>query len=218
MTPAKQHFLRESARLQNQAAADADLESLPMYQKLRVNLEKDKAAVRLIESIKDKALAKAQLLPQYAEWMQGVLKAEQPALDDEVFTTCLVWMIDTGALDEATPLVEFAIEKGFQAGDQYQRSLPTLLVEQIAEQIQLGGEIHVENLDSLIKLSTAKTESGTHKVDMPDQVRAKFLKAAGSVLQEAGEKTRALELYKVALSYYDKVGVKQLIKELESAA
>ena len=217
VSPARRHYLQEVARLQNQEAAEIDLANLPPYQRLLVGLQKDKAALKLIESIQDKARAKADMLPQYADWMQGVIQGGQPAVDDEVFTTCLLWMIDTGALTDAVPLAEFAIAHGMQTGDAYQRTLPTLQIEQLAEQITAGHNITESALDRLIKLATEKQENGSHAVDMPDPVRAKFLKAAGVWMQENGHRDRAADLYGRALAYNDKVGVKQLIKELQAA-
>lgn len=214
VSPARRHFIRESARLQNQAAAEANLENLPIYQRLLLSLQKDKAALKLIESIQDKARAKAEMLPQYAEWMKGVTETAHPSQDDEIFTTCLLWMIDTGALDEAVLLAEFAIDKRMQTGDDYQRTLPTLLIEQIAEQITAGHTISESHLDRLIKIVLDKNGNGTHAVDMPDEVRAKFLKAAGLWHQEFGSKDRAADLYERALSYNEKVGVKRLLKAI----
>ena len=78
------------------------------------------------------------MLPAYAEWVQGVIESGSADPADEVFTTSVVWLIDTGALDAATPLIEFAIAHGLQSADEYQRSLPTLLIEQMGEQIAAG--------------------------------------------------------------------------------
>ena len=157
------------------------------------------------------------MLPQYADWMQGVIQGGQPAVDDEVFTTCLLWMIDTGALTDAVPLAEFAIAHGMQTGDAYQRTLPTLLIEQLAEQITAGHSIADTGISRLIELALAKTDNGSHQVDMPDPVRAKFLKAAGVWHIEFGSKDRAADLLDRAIAYDDRVGAKQLLKEVRAA-
>ena len=206
VSPARRHYLQEAARLQHQEAAEIDLANLPPYQRLLVGLQKDKAALKLIESIQDKARAKADMLPQYADWMQGVIQGGQPAVDDEVFTTCLLWMIDTGALTDAVPLAEFAIAHGLQSADEYQRSLPTLLIEQMGEQIAAGHNISQANIERLTEMALAKAENGMHQVDMPDAVRAKFLKAAGVWNIEFGSKSRAADLLDRAIAYDERVG------------
>ena len=52
---------------------------------------------------------------------------------------------------------------------------------------------------------------------MPDPVRAKFLKAAGVWHIEFGSKDRAADLLDRAIAYDDRVGAKQLLKEVRAA-
>ena len=61
------------------------------------------------------------------------------------------------------------------------------------------------------------TSAAPNAIVLPDPVRAKFLKAAGVWMQENGHRDRAADLYHRALAYHEKVGVKQLIKELQAA-
>ena len=60
----------------------------------------------------------------------------------------------------------------------------------------------------------AKTEAGTHLVDMPDKVRAKFFRAAAELI-ESREPRDALRLYELALTYDAQAGVKPKIAKLQ---
>ena len=100
-SPARRHYLRETAARQAREENEVNLENLQPYQRLLYRLRQDKAALKLIESIQDKAKAKAEMLPAYAEWVQGVIESGSADPADEVFTTSVVWLIDTGALDAA---------------------------------------------------------------------------------------------------------------------
>ena len=216
-SPARRHYLIESARAQASQQSQVDLGALTPYRRLQYQLHQDRAALKLIQSIQDKARAKAQMLPAYADWVQGVLAADNPAPDDEILTTVMVWLIDTGALDAVVPLVELAIRHRLDSADEYQRTLPTLLFEQLAEQITAGHSIADTGISRLIELALAKTDNGSHQVDMPDPVRAKFLKAAGVWHIEFGSKDRAADLLDRAIAYDDRVGAKQLLKEVRAA-
>ena len=216
-SPARRHYLRETAARPAREENEVNLENLQPYQRLLYRLRQDKAALKLIESIQDKAKAKAEMLPAYAEWVQGVIESGSADPADEVFTTSVVWLIDTGALDAATPLIEFAIAHGLQSADEYQRSLPTLLIEQMGEQITAGHNISQANIERLTEMALAKAENGMHQVDMPDAVRAKFLKAAGVWNIEFGSKSRAADLLDRAIAYDERVGAKQLLKEVRAA-
>ena len=216
-SPARRHYLRETAAQQAREENKVDLESLLPYQRLLYRLRQDKAAIKLIESIQDKARAKAEMLPAYAEWVQGVLESGRADPTDEVFTTAALWLIDTGALDAATPLIEFAIAHRLQSADEFQRSLPTLLIEQMGEQISAGHNISQSHIEHLTETVLAKTENGMHQIDMPDAVRAKFIKAAGVWHIEFGSKSRAADLLDRAIAYDERVGAKQLLKEVRAA-
>lgn len=216
-SPARRHFLRETARQQAEENNAVNLDTLTPYRRLLLQLHQDKRALKNIQSIQDKAKAKAEMLPVYAEWVQGVLAAGNPASDDEVLTTFAVWLIDTGALDAAVPLLEFAVAHNLSSADEYQRTLPTLLFEQMSEQITAGHRIDEAGLDRLIALAQAKHGTGSHKVDMPDPVRAKFFKAAGIWHGQYGSKDQAAALLEKAIGYDDRVGAKQLLKEVRAA-
>lgn len=213
MTLLRQHFDQSNAA---EATADnIDLNALSVYQRLYKSLKDDKAILKNIASIQDKIKAKAAMIPNYSDWIQGVIDTGRAAEDDQVTPTLLVWMIDTGALDQAMPLAQLAIETQMASTDEYSRTMPEIIIEQMAEQISAGSDISLTNLQTLIDWVTAKADNGLHINNMPDQIRAKLLKAAGERAEEQEEIEHAIALYEQALAYNERCGVKKRLDALK---
>ena len=213
-SPARRHFLQESARLAAEAGGDIPLAELSVYQQLLKQLYQDKTILKAINSNTDKAKAKADMLPAYAEWIAGVLQGEQAQADDKITPTVLIWMIDCGLLDEAMPLAAFAIEHKLPSADEFQREMPDLLLEEYADQLAVGYTITGDHLKTLVEWATAKGEDGLHRYNVNDNIRAKLLKAAGEWAEEQQMPDYARSLYETALTYNDRVGVKTRITAL----
>lgn len=213
-SPARAHREAEAA-IQSR---DTDLGELTEYQRLLQSLQADRALIKGLNGIADKVSAKEQMLPRYAEWLSGVIESGQVQSDDRITPTCLIWLIDTGRIDDAMPLAEIAIRTGLESSDEYQRSLPEIIVEEAAERIAAGADIAPEHLNTLVAWASGKSESGLHLLNMADQIRAKMLKAAGERAEEAGDTALALSRYRAAVAYNDKIGVKKRIAALEKAA
>ena len=212
--PARAHREAQAA-IQSQ---DADLSEMTEYRRLLQSLQADKAIIKGLNGVSDKIAAKTEMLPRYAEWLSGVIESGQVQSDDRITPTCLIWLIDTGRIDEAIPLAETAIRAGVESSDEYQRSLPEIIIEEAAERIAAGADVSPEHLNTLVAWASGKNESGLHLLNMADQIRAKMLKAAGERAEEAGDTALALSRYRAAVDYNDKIGVKKRIAALEKAA
>ena len=176
LNPARAH---KQAALAAKAAEVDSLDNLEPYQKLQMQLAKDKQLLKAIKGIPDKAVAKAEMLPKYQVWLDQVLASRTAHKHDTVFVTAVLWMVDAGQIDRAVPYVEFAIEQQMQVNDEYQRSLTDLMIEEIAAQITAGSNITLANIEKIARLITEKDQaSGLHRLNIYDQVRAKYLKAA----------------------------------------
>lgn len=215
MSYARRHFEKTTAEIAAAEAGGADLGSLSAYQRLLKNLHDDKVLLNSVSSIADKVHIKKQALPAYQEWIDGITAAGAVQADDRIAATVIVWMIDCGLLDEAMPLADVLIHSGLESADEYSRSMPEIIVEQMAEQIESGSEISAENLKTLIEWATAKKEDGLHEINLADVIRAKLLKAAGEKAEAADDNETALTLYRQAVGYNDKAGVKKRIEALE---
>lgn len=215
MSYARRHFEKTTAEIAAAEAGGANLGSLSAYQRLLKNLHDDKVLLKSVSSIADKVHIKKQALPAYQEWIDGITAAGTVQADDRIAATVIVWMIDCGLLDEAMPLADVLIHSGLESADEYSRSMPEIIVEQMADQIESGSEISAESLKTLIEWATAKKEDGLHEINLADVIRAKLLKAAGEKAEAADDNETALNLYRQAVGYNDKAGVKKRIEALE---
>ena len=215
MSYARRHFEKTTAEIAAAEAGGADLGSLSAYQRLLKNLHDDKVLLKSVSSIADKVHIKKQALPAYQEWIDGITAAGTVQADDRIAATIIVWMIDCGLLDEAMPLADVLIHSSLESADEYSRSMPEIIVEQMAAQIESGSEISAESLKTLIEWATAKKEDGLHEINLADVIRAKLLKAAGEKAEAADDNETALNLYRQAVGYNDKAGVKKRIEALE---
>lgn len=208
-SPAQLHRQRIlAARATARAAEDgeASLAGGSAYELMRAKLAEDKRVLKDIKSIEQKIAVKRQRLPEYAAWIHGVLEADQPVQDD-VFATVMVWSIDTGAIDQALTMAEHLLKHDLRLPEHYQRDLPTLVVEEIAERAGLpdGGNVTV---DELLRVG-ALTEGR----DMPDEVRAKLHRAIGLALR-AVSPPQALGHLQRALQLNPRLGLKTEIAKL----
>ena len=81
MTLIRQHFDQSIAAA---AATDSiDINALTVYQRLYKSLKDDKAILKNIDSIQDKIIAKAAMIPNYSDWIKGVIDTGRAAEDDQ---------------------------------------------------------------------------------------------------------------------------------------
>lgn len=204
-TPAQRHYQRvTAARAAAQAAADGPkVMAGNAYELMLAQLDTDKRRLKSIQSVERKIEAKRELLPAYEPYVQGVLDAAS-GVQDDVLMSVLVWRIDVGDLPGAIKIASYALDHQLALPDQYQRTLGCLLAEEFADgalkAIKTGGAVDVEALQTVASL--------TQDQDMPDEVRAKLLKAIGLGL-EATAPGEALEYLQQALVKHEGVGVKK---------
>ena len=202
-SPAQRHRIAHEALVAAQNQGDPI--ELTAYQQLQQQYIADKTLLSNLASMQDKIAYKAQALPKYQDWLNSVLQSGQAHPNDTL----------TPNLNEAMPLAQFAIEHNLESSDEYQRNLPTIIIEQYAEQISRGAAIDPEHLRTLVQWAT-DTQNNQHTHNIPDAVRAKLLKTAGEQLEDSDPQT-ALALYQQALGYNEKVGVKKQIETLRKA-
>ncbi|GLR13250.1 terminase [Chitinimonas prasina] len=214
VSPAQAHAMRVAAMLvaseNNPAPANAS-----EYELMLLKLAQDRARLKQIESQRGKIEVKRKLLPEYVPWIEGALKGN--GAQDTVLMTIMVWRIDTGDWRGALDIAAYALRHNLVLTDQFERNLPCLIAEEIAEQAKAGEPVPLAIL--------LEADALLNSYDMPDQVRAKLAKAIGMAqLKEAGEglagmalvrKQQALVSLKRALGLHDACGVKKDIERLE---
>lgn len=221
-SPARKHFLRhQAAQLAASVPPGESLAGASAYELMLAKLAEDRRKLKDIQSVEGKARLKLQLLPDYVPWVDGVLSAGKGAQDD-VLVTVMVWRLDTGDWKGALDIAEYALTHRLVMPDQYQRTMATVIAEELADQalkyMQASGSDPVD-LESLVRGELLVREH-----DMPDQVRAKLEKAIGYALRQAASRQigkdvatlrSSLEKLKRALQLNHNAGVKKDIEVLE---
>ncbi|PZT91675.1 phage terminase small subunit [Sphingomonas sp.] len=187
-------------------------------------LTHDLRRLKEIKSIAHKIAAKREMLPEYADWVAGLLSGAQAAgagVSGDVLPTVMVWRIDVGDFAGAMPLIEHVLAHKVAMPTRYARDAATLIVEEIAD-----AAIRCQAADHPFDLAILEqVEALTADDDMHDEVRAKLLKAIGVELDRAAQAmagtdaapllTRSLTAMKAAQALHDRVGVKTTIKAVE---
>jgi hypothetical protein len=240
----RKHFLIAASAGRVLAASGVDLQAMgdndnganqrereSAAAKVMLQLQEDQRRLKDIQSIEKKIALKAELLPTYGGWIDGVIKAGKvaPGPLDQVFTTLMAWRIDVGDFEGAMPMIEHALLLGLTMPDRFKRATPSFVVEQVADaaiRAYEAGEDAARNfpaailpeLEDLIELVDA---------DIHDEITAKLHRALGlAVLAGARDddaedltarQAQALRCYLRALELNERVGVKKDIEKLQRA-
>lgn len=214
MSIARKHFEKTLAAKQAAGKPGATAATATdISTKMQALLAMHKSVLKAIQSKKEKANVKAEFLPEYAGYVEGILEAETGDQDD-VIMTVMIWRLDAGDYAGALEIAGYAIDHGLAMPVHFNRDVATTVLEEIADRAtdDPGADL-VGPLGDAITL--------THDCDMPDEVRAKAHKALGNLLLDS-DPAKALEHLKIALEFNPKCGVKTLIgkveKQIEEAA
>ncbi|MEW6166070.1 MAG: phage terminase small subunit [Pseudomonadota bacterium] len=212
ITPARANFERKMAAARAAETPAAVRGDATAYELMLAKLAEDRRRLHEIQSIERKIELKRTLLPDYAPWITGVL-AGNHGVQDDVLMTVMVWRIDTGDLEGALAIAAYAIEHQLAMPDQYKRSTGCLIAEEFA-----GHALKLEVIDAATTKQLLLAERLVAEQDMPDEVRAKLLKAIGYGLNRSDDieqKRAAIDYLKRALALHDGVGVKKNIEAIE---
>ena len=130
-TPAKRHKMRVLAELAALAAGPGDEVRGSAYELMLAQLAEHKRTLKTIQSTERKIEAKRKMLPDFEDYVTGALEGGQGA-HDMVLTTVLVWHLDAGNWARGLEIAAYALAHGLVLPDQYNRTLPTLLIDETA--------------------------------------------------------------------------------------
>lgn len=178
LTLAQRHQRRALAAQEAAKAAPATtMAGANNYELHLAQLLQDKLRLKQVQSNEGKAQLKAELLPAYAPYVEGVLAAGNGA-QDEVLTTIMVWRIDAADFPGALAIAAYVLKHNMLMPDRFERSTGCLIAEEVAEAAlkaqKAGGNFDLDILET--------TEALTREQDMPDQARAKLHLALGKAL------------------------------------
>ena len=176
LTPARRHQMRVLAELAAKAAPPGDEVKGGAYELMLRQLHEHGLTLRKIQSVERKIEAKRTFVGDYDDYITGALEGGQGG-QDMVLTTMMVWHLDAGNWARGLEIAAYALEHGLALPDQYNRQLPTLLIDETATAAAKGQLVGDEALRVL-----AQVDQLTAEKDAPDQARAKLYKAIGYAL------------------------------------
>ncbi|OLO05118.1 phage terminase small subunit [Salinicola socius] len=217
-SPARRHFQRVTAAQSAGGAEAGQQQSGDQYELMMAALYDARLSLKKVKSTEAKVAMKRELLPQFEAYIAGVLEAGNGARD-EIVTTVMIWRLDVGDLEGALAIARYAIEHDLDTPDRFERDTPSLITEQLAEevlsQIESVNDETRQQLGTRLAAIMSDARDLIDGVDMHDQITAKFHKAYGYALRDAGCPGAAVEQLKRALELNDRVGVKRDIENLE---
>ena len=219
LTLAQRNQLRKRAAQEAAATAPAALmDGLTSYELMLAKLQQDQLRLKQVQSQQNKAKVKAELLPDYAPYVEGVLAAGQGAQDD-VMAYVMVWRFDAGDYAGGLDIAEYVLRHNLQTPNRFNRTTGCLVAEEVAQAaltVQKSGGVFPHDI-------LTRTAALTAEQDMPDEARAKLSLALGrSTLTgldennpgQPGQIQAGIELLKTAIQQHNSCGGK---KDLERA-
>lgn len=210
LSPFRAHKQRVIAAQEWADSPQMDAKSANQYELMLIQLAEHRRRLKAIQSIERKIEVKRTLLPDYVAYIDGVLEGDSGRQDD-VLMTIMIWRIDTGDIEGALTIAEYAIRHDLQTPDRYERSTACLIAEEAADTSIKA----IESQNPVNPELTARVITLTQDEDMFDQVRAKLLKAHGLGLLKAGNLADCVDYLKRALELDEKCGVKKIIEQTE---
>lgn len=181
-----------------------------IYQLQLLELKNDKSLLSNIKSDQSKALAKANLIPKYLAYVNGVIAANTK-VEDEIVTTIMLWCLDAGWFEQGLEIAKFALDHGLDMPDSFSRDTPSIVAEEIANAAL--SKIKANETFDLNTLLCA--EQMTEGFDLHDPIRAKLYCAIGKLFLAQNDFPPAIEYMKKAIAKKDNVGCKQDLERAE---
>lgn len=234
---ARRHRERALAARAGQAAAPAIVgqavampetgEVASEYRALYAVLQDNLRSLSDVQSIEGRNPIKREMAETFRAWVDGALAAgaDGTAAQDEIVAQMMIWAIDYRDFERALDIGEHVLRFGITLPERYLRTPACLLAEEIATAVL--AEPQLATLEQLMRLDRL-----TGDYDMPDQARAKLLKALGRAYARAADEFdaeadsapaggkaallhAALDACKRALQLHKAIGVKKDIERLE---
>ena len=197
------------------------------YRALYAVLQDNLRSLSDIQSIEGRNPIKREMAETFRAWVDGALAAgaDGTAAQDEIVAQMMIWAIDYRDFERALDIGEHVLRFGITLPERYLRTPACLLAEEIATAVL--AEPQLATLEQLMRLDRL-----TGDYDMPDQARAKLLKALGRAYARAADEFdaeadsapaggkaallhAALDACKRALQLHKAIGVKKDIERLE---
>lgn len=208
MSPARAHFLRETAENESNQATES-LEGLKGYELMLATLNIHKRSLKQLQSVERKVEFKRRVFPEYQPWIDGALSAGT-GVQDAVLMTMLVWAIDIGNYATALQIGNYALFHDLAMPEQFDRTTACVIAEEIALQAKSARDRKTEfDVQILLDVNNLTAEH-----DMPDPVRARLLREIAERWYEQ-EPEKTLDIVNRAIELDANCGAKPIRTKLE---
>lgn len=163
---------------------------LPMR---RAYLQVELIKLKAIRSREARNQRKAVLLTSLTDYLKEVLANGQSG-HDPVLVRCCIWALDCQQFERCLQLAEYAIQHHMPAPEEFTRTVPEILMEELAYQA-LHAEQPQDYCEPLLRLDEI-----TVREDVQDAIRGKFYKALG-LAQPPNKTQAALVFFEQAARY-----------------
>ncbi|MBB4267828.1 phage terminase small subunit [Roseospira visakhapatnamensis] len=204
-TPAQIARARSLARMDAARAADASVAPTGtsgldvMLRRLKADLDR----IRAVKSMATRGEMKAELLPGYMPYVDGVIDADS-GRQDAIVVQMMIWARDAQSWPVVLRIAGYVVRHGLAMPDGFDRDAATWLVEELANAAADDPAV-------LPHLDTALTLTADH--DMHDPVRAKALKVLGLAVEDT-DPALALDRLERAYALDRGAGVKKALDRL----
>ncbi len=212
LSPARAHLRRMQAEREAAQAADT-MAGSSLYEQMLAQLHTHLRQLKQVQSRQRRTELKSEYLPDYAEYVEGVL-AEGHGAADEVVMQVLVWRLDVQDMVGFMAIADYALEHHLSLPARFGRSLACFVVEETSEYVLAQDEDEQAAAGLALLRQVAPLTEGA---DMPDEVRAKQHKAfAVCLAQQTEGVTEAISHYEQALALHPTIKqVKQPLARLK---
>lgn len=209
MTPIQRDTLRKQAeREQKQAIAPA---LQPLDRSMRYRLGADRARLKKIASMQRKAEVKAELLPDYLPYLEGIMAVGR---GDEVLTQVMIWAFDAEQMPTFELLARYALDNGVAMPTEFARPLGSWLAESVAKWTLRKIEEQASSpVAQSINPFALWLDEQTAQMDMHDEIRAKLKRVCGELLANSNPAV-ALEHFEAAIRLDPHIRIKKRITAL----
>lgn len=215
LTPAQRHFQQVMADRRGDGNEQTGV-ARTAHEQILHRLRLDQASLKQVQSNESKAAMKHDMLPNYEGWIDGTLSGDS-GRQDEVITTMMLWAIDCQDYPKALKIGRYVVKHGLSMRDDFKRTAPVLLAEEISNQaLNVATTDAVADLSGYIAVLDEVAEI-VEGCDMPDEVSAKLCKARGFARRGTSDnetKGEALKLFRRATELNPNAGVKREMQAL----
>ena len=197
LSPAQRHRARILQEQAQQASPYGTELTGDAYGLMRVKLSQDKGRIGQVQSHERRAELKANLLPEYFDWIETAITKGTGA-QDQVLTTIMVWAFDAGVYELGLQIAEYVIRHRMPMADDYKRSPAAIVIDELSNaylkgqwaprelQVDADGTRQLAVIDAAADPAAARAHAAallieadklTESQDAPDQARAKLQKA-----------------------------------------